>query len=445
MKQIQKVSIANISFSLDSDAYVSLKQYLDSLHAYYDKDPDGGEIIADIEARIAELILNEQIYTKIVSRQLVDSIVTQLGMPEEIGDADDRPAGVAPQPDTVIARRLYRRREGRILGGVCSGMAHFWEVNVAWLRLIFLAPMILFIIAAPFDWDNTRDFALGWSWVFIVIYIVLWFAIPLAKSPRQKLEARGEKITPSSIRQNLQESASTPSGKKAASVMAEILAVIGQVLLFFIKFVVAVTGFALLVAALAMFVGMIVALIDPSLITSSTFISLGGLSVVPPMVFLSLLVLCAMIPLLILGVMLLSVVFSRKPGKWFYLTTLGVWLFVVIFCSIVAASNARYLNNVFRIPRGVAEWVSVRDLDESRIVEIREFLDRENNGLNNITINMAGDSLEIVSWRVNPADTLGGTDSLAPPPYNKRIVIKEPQSKRRGRMSEGRVEIRRVE
>lgn len=445
MKQIQKVSIANISFSLDKDAYVSLKQYIDSLHAYYDQDPDGSEIIADIEARIAELILNEQVYTKVVSKQLIDSIVMQLGMPEEIDDAADQYAGTAQAADTAIPRRLYRRREGRVLGGVCSGMAHFWDLNVAWLRLVFLAPMILFIIAAPFDWNVIRDFALGCSWVFIVIYVVLWFAIPLAKSPRQKLEARGEKITPSSIRQNLQERAYTPSAKKAASVMAEILAVTGRVLLFCIKLVVAIIGFGLLTAAIAMLVAMIVAFINPAAIGFLSFMPLTGFAIIPPMVFLSLVIMCMVIPLLILGITFLGIVFTWKPGKLFYFTAFGIWLLIVIFCSIVAANNLRYLENGFRIPRSISEWVSVRDLDDSRILKIREFLDRENNGMNNITINIAGDSLEIVSWRGNPADTLIGADSLAPVVYNKRIVIKEPQIKRRGRIQEGRVEIRRVE
>ncbi len=32
MKKVEKVSIAEISFTLDNDAYVALKQYLDSLY-----------------------------------------------------------------------------------------------------------------------------------------------------------------------------------------------------------------------------------------------------------------------------------------------------------------------------------------------------------------------------------------------------------------------------
>ncbi len=430
MKKIEKVSIADISFTLDNDAYVSLRQYLDSLHSYYDKDPDGSEIIADIEARIAELILNEQVYTKIVSKQLIDSIIAQLGTPEEIEEqADERTDGYAPLPDPSIPRRLYRNREGRILGGVCSGMAHFWDISVAWIRLAFLAPMILFILAAPFHWHWVKDFALGWSWVFIVIYVVLWFAIPMAKTPRQKLESRGEKITPSSIRQNLQEGARTPSGKKAASVVAEILAVVGRVLLFFIKLVVAVIGFSFVIAAFSILIGIIVGAFNPATIGIVTATSLAGLTILTPLVFALLLMFCIMIPLFVVGVALLSMVFSWKPGKVFYGVLLGIWLLAMIFCSVVIANNARYLRDELRHGDITIGWTPDRHRNHIQIKQhrtgdgrktirvIRDGSDAEE--IRSVDIDVAEDSLVVIVKKLKDGSvesdtlTIGESDSGA--------------------------------
>lgn len=430
MKKIEKVSIADISFTLDNDAYASLRKYLGSLHDYYDSDPDGGEIIADIEARIAELILNEQIYTKIVSKRLIESIITQLGTPQEMDDdeaAQRRAAGIS-QPEHSIPRRLYRSREGKIFGGVCSGMAQFWNVNVTWIRLLFLAPLILFFFVAPFRWDGLRDFLLGCSWGFLIIYIVLWMAIPMARTPRQKLESRGEKITPSSIRQNLQENAKTPSAKKAASVIAEMLAVVGRIILFFIKLFVAIIGFALLLSALVILFAIIVALVNPATVGAAALSVLSGMSILSPTLFIILVLFCIMIPLWLVGTALLGLVFNRKPGTVFYAILLGVWLLAMVFCAVVAASNARVLRDGFRHdPTELFESGRNTVKDTGKISdedELRDFLRREDNGMNTIEINAIGDSVEVVAWRDHTADsTYVSTDGVLK--YRSRIVLKE--------------------
>ena len=53
MNEIKKCSIAGVSFTLERNAYDTLSEYIQSLHKTYKDDPDGEEIIADIEARIA--------------------------------------------------------------------------------------------------------------------------------------------------------------------------------------------------------------------------------------------------------------------------------------------------------------------------------------------------------------------------------------------------------
>ncbi len=357
MKKVEKVSIAEISFTLDSDAYLALKQYLDSLQEYYENDPDGKEITRDIEARIAELILEEQVYTKVVSRPLVESIIAQLGTPEEIDDeagegsdgASSRGAGSAGMSsESSIPRRLHRSAEGKILGGVCNGIAKFMDMNVAWVRIAFLAPLLLRIFIAPFHWFWFREFCNGWIWVFFVTYIVLWIALPMARSPRQKLEARGERITPASIRHTMQGAASTPAGKKAASVAAELVTVLGRVVLFFVKFVMAVIGFSVLFAAAAIIVGMLAVLFHPATMVVANDIAIISLfdGMRTPVLFVLLTLFCAMMPLFVIGMAMLSFTFSWQLGRLFYVLTLGSWALAIIFCGFVAISEARFFRDV---------------------------------------------------------------------------------------------------
>ena len=82
MNEIKKCSIAGISFTLEKDAYEALQTYIKSLNDTYKNNPDGEEIIADIEARIAELILSTQPAEGIVAKPLIDNIIKQLGSAE---------------------------------------------------------------------------------------------------------------------------------------------------------------------------------------------------------------------------------------------------------------------------------------------------------------------------------------------------------------------------
>ena len=75
MNEIKKCSIASISFTLEKSAYEALQAYIKSLNDTYKDNPDGEEIIADIEARIAELILSAQPANAIIAKPLIDNII----------------------------------------------------------------------------------------------------------------------------------------------------------------------------------------------------------------------------------------------------------------------------------------------------------------------------------------------------------------------------------
>ena len=79
MKEVKKCSISGVAFTMDTDAYQELEAYLESLKKTYKETPDGAEIVADIEARIAELILSAQDSTRVVEKPLILNIIRQMG------------------------------------------------------------------------------------------------------------------------------------------------------------------------------------------------------------------------------------------------------------------------------------------------------------------------------------------------------------------------------
>lgn len=351
MKKVNKVSIAGVAFSLDEDAYMALAEYMDILHAAYDRNPDGKEIIADIEARIAELILSEQVCLKVVPKTLIDSIIAQLGMPEN-ENGEDSSTSLSSDGDVSIPRRLYRSSYDSKLGGIFSGMSQFWNIDVVWFRCIFFIPLIVTIVATVCDWEALSVFAGSVFGVFIMIYMVLWFAIPMAKTPRQKLEMRGQRITASSIHQNFQSTAQSPSSRKAASVMAEVLYVIGRVAIFAIRVVGAALGFVAGITAAA-----VIAL------SLSAFVVLGWTY---SSVIFALIAILFLIPQVVLCYVLLCFAFDwRVKGKGI-LASIFIWIIMLIMSICVSVLwTPRIVKDADAISERIERLMSADDLSEA--------------------------------------------------------------------------------
>lgn len=156
----------------------------------YKDTPDGAEIVADIEARIAELILTTQDNTRVVEKPLILNIIHQMGSVEDISEeSSDKKAPEEPR----IPRRLYRDTENAKLGGVCAGIGKYFDVDPVWIRLGMFLPILLsFLHWIPFmDWTGSMMGNL--FGIFVICYVIMWFAVPAARTARQKLEMNGEK------------------------------------------------------------------------------------------------------------------------------------------------------------------------------------------------------------------------------------------------------------
>jgi phage shock protein PspC (stress-responsive transcriptional regulator) len=105
-------------------------------------------------------------------------------------------------------KRLYRNTDDKVIGGVASGLAAYFHIEVWIPRLIFAAPLILSLLAsifrhAWFDFDGPVFVTGGFGGTLFITYIVLWIVMPEAVTASEKLEMRGEKVDLESIKNTI--------------------------------------------------------------------------------------------------------------------------------------------------------------------------------------------------------------------------------------------------
>ncbi|MFW5835664.1 MAG: PspC domain-containing protein [bacterium] len=197
MKKTVTVNLGSTVFSIDEDGYALLKDYLERIENHFSDDEERKEIMSDIEARMAELFSGGNTTpVKPVTLEDVKKVIAIMGDPEDIADMaeeSDREGEYSEKREYdgsaysgKTRRRIYRDIDNRMLGGVCSGMAAYWSVDVIWIRIIFVVLALLFFSG-------------------FLVYLLLWIVIPPARTVAQKLEMRGEPVTISSIRKAVKE------------------------------------------------------------------------------------------------------------------------------------------------------------------------------------------------------------------------------------------------
>ncbi|WP_295937233.1 PspC domain-containing protein [uncultured Alistipes sp.] len=334
MKEVKKCSISGVAFTLDADAYQELATYLESLKKTYKENPDGGEIIADIEARIAELILSAQDTSRIVEKPLILNIIRQMGTAEDISEEN---AGKKHSEEPRIPRRLYRDTENAKLGGVCAGIGKYFDVDPVWVRLCLFLPLLLTALHwIPFmHWIGPMMSNL--FGIFIICYIIMWFAVPAARTARQKLEMNGERITAQSIQETTaattEAAASNDADAKAKPIVAEAVSVFGQIVLILLKIFAGLIVFGLIMAACGLIIGLFAIIVGGNSVLSPDFLT--GYTVWLPILG----ILIALIPIILLIYVLMCLIASRKPGGKTVLVVFILWLITFIACACVAINE----------------------------------------------------------------------------------------------------------
>jgi phage shock protein PspC (stress-responsive transcriptional regulator) len=110
---------------------------------------------------------------------------------------------------TKIKKRLFRDPDHRVIAGVASGLASYFNVEIWIPRVIFCLPLIAGLItslfrASWFDYGGGPVFFTGgFGGTLFITYIILWIVLPEANTASEKLEMRGEKIDLASIKNTI--------------------------------------------------------------------------------------------------------------------------------------------------------------------------------------------------------------------------------------------------
>ena len=185
MNKVTTVNLNGRACQMEEQAYEALRGYLDEAARLLADDPDMTEIMADLEQAIADkgsrfLGGGKNVITEAeMARILKEMGPVEPGADETPGTAGAAAAGAAAsgtQASSTPAsapRRLYQINEGAWLAGVCNGLAAYFGVDPTLVRLLFV--VMLFIS--------------GGFW--IIVYLVLMFVLPTAKTPEERAAARG--------------------------------------------------------------------------------------------------------------------------------------------------------------------------------------------------------------------------------------------------------------
>jgi phage shock protein PspC (stress-responsive transcriptional regulator) len=349
MKKNISINISGIIFHIEDDGYDSLRKYLDSINQYFGSFEDSSEILADIENRIAEIFLSKLNEGKqVITLEDVNSLIATMGNVSDFKAAEEQEFVASSEPkaekreerssaysQSSPHKKLFRDQKRKILGGVCAGLGHYFSIDPVWPRVLFallvlgsyggllLLYIILWIalpaseelddevsvkkmyrdtekkvlggvasgLAAFFGADITLIRLLFVVFSFIgglglLLYIILWIALPQANTITEKMEMQGEPVTLSNIESSVKKSLNEKDEEEStlakiilfpfraiAAVLTALGNALGPIVKLFFELLRVVIGLAILATGLAFLVSII--------ITFGIFLGLFSTSILP--------------------------------------------------------------------------------------------------------------------------------------------------------------------
>ncbi|MDR3272925.1 MAG: PspC domain-containing protein [Flavobacteriaceae bacterium] len=256
MNKSISINLGGLSFFIEEDAFLKLQKYLNDVKTSLNNEgDDADEIIKDVEMRIAELF-KEWLgnFRQVIDVKDVDKMIEIMGTPEQYqsDEQEDNEENSAAKSAFDGSRRFYQRQlfrdpNDKILGGVCSGVSHFFGIESTWGRLT------LFLLWALFAWlfDGVAPF-------LVVAYIICWIIMPIASTTSDKLKMKGKPVNFSSIKDYVsKEDISEYSGKakkniaKASNGLEEIFKIVLRIVLILIGVILIITGISLFIGYFA--------------------------------------------------------------------------------------------------------------------------------------------------------------------------------------------------
>lgn len=217
MKKTISINISGVIFHIEEDGYEKLKQYLTSIQQYFSTYEDSQEIVTDIENRIAEKLLatlkgdEKTPARQAVTLEDVNGLIARMGTvadfeaveKEEIlvaggtrqkaaignvpamgqpafsstGSQSERQQTTTDNPTRPRDRKLTRDTRRKTLGGVASGLAHYFQIDPVWVRVLLISAVIGFPVIGDGMGDGNGLFS-SLGGFTVIAYILLWIILP---------------------------------------------------------------------------------------------------------------------------------------------------------------------------------------------------------------------------------------------------------------------------
>ncbi|MDT8416212.1 MAG: PspC domain-containing protein [Lutibacter sp.] len=413
MNKTININLGGIFFHIDELAYQKLKLYLDAIRRSLSDDPQGrDEILNDIELRIGEL-LSERITNDrmVINESDIDEITKIMGRPEDYSVDEELFEDEPKLSQKTTSKKLFRDSDDKFLGGVCSGLAHYFGMDVIWMRLLWL---ILFFF-----------FGTGF-----LIYLLLWILIPQAETTAEKLQMKGEPVNISNIERKIREEFQDVSSRvktgvnevsdtvrssefknKAKSGLQEVIDTIGKIILAILKVFGKFIGAILIFIAAATLIGLIIAAFSVGSIGILGFE--GDFIQYPPFIFDSILpmwllvifgFLAIAIPFIVLFMLGLKILSDnvKSFGTSTKLSLLGVWIIAILglsFAGINFATQNAYdgvYNQTEELPIIAQDTLAIKMIGNDNLSNEKEL--RRNHDFETVFDN---DVEKLYSTRIN--------------------------------------------
>ena len=247
----------SIVFNIDNDAYTLLDKYLKDIENHLADDESKDEIIADIEARIAELFSARMKSSKdsvkeVITVADVNVIIATMGNPSQFSDNEEKTqeqtSDSKSEKKKTASHRLYRDPENSMFGGVLAGIAAYFNIDKTIVRIGYLVTTLL---GAFF----------GFGWFMIIAYFVVWIIAPKAVTVAQRLEMRGEDVTIENIKSGFEDAKEFVKSEEFQSNAKSVGERIGQVFKVILKVFGTIFGVIFGIVGFTIVAAIIVALI----------------------------------------------------------------------------------------------------------------------------------------------------------------------------------------
>lgn len=231
MDKTININLGGSLFKIDEEAFTVLRDYIQAINSRFRNVQGGLETIEDIESRIAEIFLSRKGLAGVISRQNVEEMIRIIGKPGDFDTIEGESEKTDYSSSAPKSKRIFRSADDKVVSGVCGGLGAYLNTDPVLFR-------VLFVIFTLF------------GGIGLLIYLVLWIAVPLADSEPKRREMYGENYNTARSRYRNSDGnpgiaySQTASGSGFNSGLNEVLNAFGKV--FFVIFRIFMIGIGII-------------------------------------------------------------------------------------------------------------------------------------------------------------------------------------------------------